>query len=171
MKHAVTDFFSRPMHEYRSGAAAAVVNEKIFVCGGFNGFDTLDSVEFLDPASNIWTLFSSLPSPRFGLAAVSDGSCLLAIGGFNHLAEDTVWKCNTELDSPRWIPQPSLAHCRHFFTANRLRDEIVVTGGKGDGVLSRVEIFDGNYWREAENLPKAYYGHCCVLYSSENSNL
>ncbi|MEZ4860242.1 MAG: S8 family serine peptidase [Caldilineaceae bacterium] len=60
-------------------AAAATLNGKIYVAGGYSGLDLL---EIYDPGTNTWETAASMESARyaFGLAAAPDGY-LYAVGG------------------------------------------------------------------------------------------
>lgn len=65
----------------RSGHAAAVVNNKIYVFGGdFQG--TLQTVTYeLNPATTTWTAKTDIPTPRTELAAETVGGLIYVIGG------------------------------------------------------------------------------------------
>ena len=51
--------------------ASAAVDGKLYVFGGMDAEEELDSVEFYDPTSDRWTLVSSLPSACHSPAAVA----------------------------------------------------------------------------------------------------
>lgn len=57
------DFMS-PMHSPRYQAGCAVLNRKIYVCGGWGDEgQALDSVECYDIITNTWSFVASLPTP------------------------------------------------------------------------------------------------------------
>ena len=62
---------------------ASAPNGKIYAVSGANT-GTYPFVDEYDPASDSWTIRSSIPTPRyyFGLAAAGNGK-LYAIGGFD----------------------------------------------------------------------------------------
>jgi len=69
----------------RGAGCGAVLDGKLWVAGG----EVLDSpdrltnaeVEVYDPVTNGWLVAPELPTPRHGLALVSEGGCIYAIGG------------------------------------------------------------------------------------------
>jgi N-acetylneuraminic acid mutarotase len=66
----------------RDDAAIGVVNNKIYVMGGWNG-GALDNVEVYDPVANTWTIKASMPySTAMGTAAVVDNK-IYVMGGLN----------------------------------------------------------------------------------------
>jgi N-acetylneuraminic acid mutarotase len=58
-----------------------VVNGKIYVIGGWDGYSTLNSVEEYDPTTNSWRKIASMPTARYGLATAVVGNKIYAIGG------------------------------------------------------------------------------------------
>ena len=80
----------------RSDAAAAAGNGRLFVSGGFDGRDSLNSVEMYLPSANSWTEVAVLPYRVTGLlyfsscqfiiffpahAMLHNGSSLIVLGG------------------------------------------------------------------------------------------
>ncbi len=49
----------------RANVAIAMVNERLFAVGGFNGKSFLNSVEFLDPETDEWTSFLPVEGAKF----------------------------------------------------------------------------------------------------------
>ena len=56
---------------------------RIYIAGGFNGTEVLNSVEVYDAERNSWVLVANILSPRSGLCLIADEIYLYAIGGFN----------------------------------------------------------------------------------------
>ena len=48
----------------RSGAGVAVVDNMIYVCGGFDGSQHLSTVECYNPRMDMWTNVSSMSNAR-----------------------------------------------------------------------------------------------------------
>ena len=71
----------------RSGLAAALFNDSIYVFGGENPFNenepskTFDNTEIYDPKNDIWTLGSPLPTARHGHVALTVYDKIYVIGG------------------------------------------------------------------------------------------
>jgi hypothetical protein len=72
------------MQEGRSGFGAAVVDGKIYVCGGevlVQPFSVRDTVEVFDPASTSFRFEAKLPGPLHGVGAVGYGGRMFVFGG------------------------------------------------------------------------------------------
>lgn len=71
------------MHRQRSDASAASLGEKIYIVGGFNGHEVLNSAEVFDVKTNQWSYINSMNNPRSGVSLVAFRGSLYALGGFN----------------------------------------------------------------------------------------
>ncbi|CAE8619674.1 unnamed protein product [Polarella glacialis] len=73
--------------EGRTGAAAAVLDGRLVVCGGCprgsSPSEALRSVESFDPAEGRWEALPPMTLARCGAAAASLGRCLFVCGGMN----------------------------------------------------------------------------------------
>ena len=70
------------MSAARDGPAAAVFDGKLYVMGGYDGQNSLSTVERYDPAKNAWEAVAPMSAARDGpAAAVFDGK-LYVMGGF-----------------------------------------------------------------------------------------
>jgi hypothetical protein len=66
-----------------SAYALAALEGKLYLFGGWNGSDYLDSVYEYDPAQDVWTAKTPMPTARgFAGAAVADGK-IYVIGGYD----------------------------------------------------------------------------------------
>jgi len=74
------------MHRQRSDASAAALHDKIYIVGGFNGQEVLDSAEVFDVETSQWTNIDSMISPRSGVSLVAFRDSLYALGGFSGVA-------------------------------------------------------------------------------------
>ena len=70
---------------------------KIYICGGFNGIECLNSTETYDPETNQWTLVSPMNNSRSGLGVIAYKRDVYALGGFNGIAR----MCSAERYCPR----------------------------------------------------------------------
>eukprot|EP00928_Gymnodinium_smaydae_P046866 TRINITY_DN31244_c0_g1_i1.p1 TRINITY_DN31244_c0_g1~~TRINITY_DN31244_c0_g1_i1.p1 ORF type:complete len:353 (-),score=28.66 TRINITY_DN31244_c0_g1_i1:267-1325(-) len=92
-----------PMRERRSGACAAVLNGRLYVCGGENARTSLRSVECFDHHINAWETVAALAGPRFMGVAVAMAGCLYVGGGFIRLGApfmDSIERFDPETE--RW---------------------------------------------------------------------
>ena len=59
------EWVSQPdMDVERYGTAVAVVESKLYVCGGTSGGDYLDTVEVYDSSAGTWSTGESMPTSR-----------------------------------------------------------------------------------------------------------
>lgn len=58
----------------------------MYVCGGFNGSECLNSGEVYDPETNQWTFILPMICSRSGLGVVAYEGEIYALGGFNSVA-------------------------------------------------------------------------------------
>ena len=69
----------------RTGLAAAELNGKLYVLGGYNTIDRSthyeNTLEEYDPTTNQWTRRSPMPTARYGLGLAAIGGRLYAVGG------------------------------------------------------------------------------------------
>lgn len=70
-----------PMSSARFGAAAAAVNGRLYVTGGFDK-TSLNTVEMYDPTANKWSVTQSMSTPRMLHAALEVEGKLFALGGY-----------------------------------------------------------------------------------------
>jgi len=65
------------------------IPDKIYIVGGFNGTEVLQSGEFYEPICNEWTIIAPMNRPRSGIQLVAHDKNLYAIGGNDGLARQT----------------------------------------------------------------------------------
>jgi len=126
---------------------SAVVNDKIYVIGGYDGFSTLDSVFVFDPASNSWTALVTTGyfTPRQRLTSSVLNNKIYVFGGEDDNGNplDTVEvfdPANNSWDSV--ITKDSMT-ARYALTASAVGNSIYVLGGTPDqeSVYNLNEIF------------------------------
>jgi len=144
--------------------AAAVLDGKVYVFGGTtcDNCGSMAVVEKYDPVSDTWNVSSSLPTPRYRLAAVSVNGSLYAIGGTTNdaAASNIVEVFNPKLN--QWTTDAPLIHNRSGLAASTVDDQqtIWVVGGRNDNLpppdtyISRTEshYVSTNYWIEAAEV-------------------
>src|SRR3989442_15359617 len=73
-----------PMPTARQEVAAAALDGRIFVIGGFGAnFEPVATVEVYDPATDRWEVRMPLPAPTHHLAAAAVGGRLFVAGGYS----------------------------------------------------------------------------------------
>jgi N-acetylneuraminic acid mutarotase len=103
------------MSAKRGGLSAAVLNEKLYAIGGFDGSKFLSSVEVFDPRAGSWLTVDSIASPRaYGDATVL-GDSIYMIGGLGGI--DYVDSVESYQDGVGWEVSSQAIGKRSFLTA------------------------------------------------------
>ena len=165
------------MNVPRSFCASAVIGHRIFVVGGCNTDDELDSVEYLEFASacdnqetkaetvakfisswSTWTTHSELrfSCPGRWCAVVAVGSCLVvAGGGYDRTVEI--------LDTNRnhvWNLPPPFRNDREGCSMVNVANQVAVIGGWRHLSCATLPLMDKNSWcfrRLCEPQPNGWY--------------
>jgi len=104
------------MEEGRWAHASALHQGKIYVFGGRNRVDVLDSVEIYDPDADGWTAGAPMPTPRWLARAFSYGDSIYVVGGYElngsiHMRIDAydpigdAWAAYDPADTTKTLPQ------------------------------------------------------------------
>jgi N-acetylneuraminic acid mutarotase len=134
------------MSQRRHGAAAAALDGKIYVCGGYDGEQALLSVERYDPERRIWEFMPSLQQRRNVAFAVVVHKKLYVCSGCNGAETLKTMECfNPELNV--WELVPPMEQKRHGAAAAAANGQLFVCGG-GDSadtpgrLLDSAELYD-----------------------------
>lgn len=74
------------MNSQRSDGSSCVMDDKIYMVGGFNGQECLQSAEIYDPVTDTWEFIQPMRNRRSGVGACALNGNIYAIGGFNGVA-------------------------------------------------------------------------------------
>lgn len=157
-----------PAPTKRTEVAAAVVEGKIYVVGGFNkpslknalDYAVSRSVEVYDPESNTWSTATPLPEGRHHAGIAVLNGTLYVIGGFAKSllsvwnAVPTVYQYNPV--SAAWRELPQMPTARGALGVTVYRDRLYAIGGyDGERNTAAVEVFDPqtNTWSTAASMP------------------
>eukprot|EP00927_Polykrikos_kofoidii_P011789 TRINITY_DN15038_c0_g1_i1.p1 TRINITY_DN15038_c0_g1~~TRINITY_DN15038_c0_g1_i1.p1 ORF type:complete len:501 (-),score=79.70 TRINITY_DN15038_c0_g1_i1:509-2011(-) len=88
----------------RAAAAAAVVGQRLFVCGGWDGTSPLNTVEAFFADAAAWETVPSMSVKRLGAAAAAAGGCLFVFGGNDNGQLLCSSECFDGSDWFRWNP-------------------------------------------------------------------
>ncbi|KAH7978244.1 hypothetical protein HPB49_004906 [Dermacentor silvarum] len=103
----------------RCRLGVAVLQGKIYVCGGYDGATFLQTAEAFDPVTQQWQFVAPMNVTRSRVALVANCGRLFAVGGYDGVSNlSTVEIYDPEAD--HWMPIASM--CAH-------------EGGVGVGVL------------------------------------
>jgi N-acetylneuraminic acid mutarotase len=133
--------------------AWTVQGDKIWLMGGLRNGATLQTVESYDPRTGAWETGPPLPMPLHHAAAATFRGEVVVLGG----AGDNIADASNKVFALRggnWVELPSLMHARAAPAAAVAGDKLVVVGGQNDKqIVPQTEVFDGNSWRDAADLP------------------
>jgi N-acetylneuraminic acid mutarotase len=156
----------------RSQAAAVYANNRFYVLGGENNGIPLNTVSVYDPNSDEWTTANSMPSTRFGLAAVVHNGFVYSMGGKtnNSVVLDNFEIYNPAQDS--WDNSLVMPRARYGLSAVVYENKIYVVGGEDqNGVpIAELDVFDVNSqsWSQLAPLPepRSFAG---VVFNTDNT--
>jgi serine/threonine protein kinase/N-acetylneuraminic acid mutarotase len=134
--------------------AFTVLDGKIWIFGGMTkGGTGLRTVESFDPQTGAWQPQPSLPIPLHHATAATYRDEVVVIGG----ASENLAQASNKVFALRggnWVELPSLGHARAAAAAAVVGDTLVVVGGQNSKQLvPQTEVFDGESWTQAADLP------------------
>ena len=148
----------------RTDFAGAVLNEKIYIIGGFNKEGkTVNTVEYYDPKKDGWSTASPLPGQLDHASAAVYNGTLYVVGGNDrqdHIEDknpsDKLFIYNSSTD--QWNEGKSMPIGRAALTANFINGTLYVVGGYNDtGASNSNMAYDpiSNQWTEKASMPTA----------------
>src|SRR6266705_5655045 len=148
------------MNTARAGAAAAVIDDGIFVIGGrqstsgpCSGGPYFDTVEKYDIDTNTWSAVAPLPNQRSDMAAVAHGGKIYVFGG----CSDTGVTKEVDMYDPQtntWTPLAIMLTGLASLVAGHSGDKVYAIGGT-DGVSAsdKNEVYDVAHNSWSANTP------------------
>jgi serine/threonine protein kinase/N-acetylneuraminic acid mutarotase len=133
--------------------AWTVLDDKIWIAGGMSHGETLQLVQSYDPQTGAWQPQPPLPIPLHHATAATYRGEVVVIGG----ASDELANASNKVFALRggsWVELPSLTHARAGAAAAVGGDKLVVVGGQNEKKrVPQTEVFDGESWTDAADLP------------------
>ncbi len=157
---------SMPMGLHHTGIGVA--GGLVYVIGGYKQsglsiWQPVASVYAYDPATDVWTERTSMPTARGALAVAEFDGKLYAVGGFGEKGNSAA----VEIYDPahdRWLPRAPLPTPRDHLAVVTLDQKIYAIGGRLNGDYQRnlavTEVYDPavDRWETAPPLPTARSG-------------
>ena len=143
----------------RTELTGTVLDEKIYVIGGYVKKGKKDIVEVYDPDKNKWSTVASLPEPLDHPAAASYKDKLYVIGGAirSNVPSEKLFIYEPVIDE--WKEGEPMPTARRALTANFIDGILYTIGGEGHfhKTLNVNEAYDpvSNTWTEKEPMPTA----------------
>jgi len=136
-----------------------VVNGKIYVVGGWDGYNALGSVEEYDPASNSWKYMASMTTSRYALATATAEGRIYAIGGNWGGSGGHLQTVNEAFSPPEtalvgyWEFDEGSGTIAHDSSGNG-NNGVIHTATWTDGIVGKALHFNGvDSWVEVPNSP------------------
>jgi N-acetylneuraminic acid mutarotase len=153
---------TKPLPIPVSGAGGVVLNDKIYVIGGYTGAINTNIVQIYDPASDIWSAGTPMHSARSEFGAVVWNGLIYAIGG-----QSSIDFNDFEIYDPvsnLWSDGPALPERRKSMAVAVRQGKIYVIGGANvgaSGVNNTMFVYDPgtNLWSTGDPMPTAR--HAC----------
>jgi len=159
------------MQASRGAVAAAVIDGKLYVVGGFSpAWSPVDWLEVYDPVENMWTTLAPMPTPRESVeAAVIDGK-LYVVGGYvrdypGHQGTSTgileVYDPGDDTTPGTWTTLTPMPTDRFAHAVGVINDKLYAVGGNksgsGYGIVNTLEEYDpvANSWMARAPMPTA----------------
>jgi N-acetylneuraminic acid mutarotase len=157
-----------PLPEPRGASAAAVVDGRIVVVGGFGaGMEHSDSTVIYHPGADRWSHAAGTPTPRDHLAAVRLGGEVFAVGGRPIDADRNFDRLEShDLATGRWTTREPMPTRRGGLAAVEMDGRIHVFGGETTRrVFEEHEVYDSrsHTWTEVQPLPTPRHGLAAAL--------
>ena len=124
----------------RIAAAAAAINDEIYLIGGYDlrehlggGAPALSTVDVYDTQTNTWHNAADMPTPRIGACASVFSNDIYVFGGYSrNKPGDLNDKKSVEMYDPRsdiWVKKRDMPTLRRRFTTAVANGKIYVIGG------------------------------------------
>lgn len=142
--------------------AAAVIDGKIYTCGGWYGMGAKPYTLEYDPGSDSWTQKTDMPAARLYHAAASFNGKMYAFGG--RYTYNTAFEYDPAGDS--WATKTPMPTGRYEHAAVTANGKIYVIGGQdGTSIFSTVEEYDPgtDSWTTKSSMPTARTGITACL--------
>ncbi|MFQ5716801.1 MAG: Kelch repeat-containing protein [Nitrospinales bacterium] len=150
-----------PAPTARTEGAAAFLDGKIYVIGGFTSKGIADKVEVLDLKTGSWAEVSPLPRPLHHTSALAVNGRIYVIGGFHSglwTPVASVYEYDPAAD--QWREKRSMPTARGAMAAGVIGGKIYVVGGAHKKFLHLVntdanEVYDpaADRWRKLRPIP------------------
>ena len=152
---------------------AAVLNNQLYYCGGFNVNNFNDTNKCFKNERGNWVAVPSMNEPKYFHTMTTVGSYILVTGGYSSISTDPFGALDSVdiFDGAVWVKLPyTLSSVRERHCAVPVSDtEILIIGGTFGNitlVAEKYNIFTG----DITSIPSSSaerFGHACALLNGE----
>ena len=130
------------MSTLRTRVGVAVLGNKLYALGGFDGHKRLSTVECFDPHFQTWKAVAPMTTRRSALGAVALNGRIFVVGGYDgHISLSTV-ECYLPT-SNSWTFLSPMGTLRSAAGVTELNGKIYAVGGhNGLSIFSTMEVYD-----------------------------
>jgi N-acetylneuraminic acid mutarotase len=133
--------------------AWTVIGDEIWIAGGMRHGEMLQTVESYNTKTGAWQERPPLPIPLHHATGANYRGEMVVIGGASDNLADASNRVFAFRDG-KWVDLPPLQHARAAGAAAVVGDRLVVVGGQNEKKLvPQTEVFDGQSWTQAADLP------------------
>ena len=158
----------------RFGNAAAAVDGKIYIIGGYDRQKNLGGrapalaiVDVYDTQTNTWHTVANMPTPRVAVQTAVFSNEIYVFGGYDRKGfrgtrrnKKIVEMYDTQTDT--WVEKRDMTSFRLHFTTAVIDGKIYLIGGKVEGrfnptSINLIEVYDPltNTWEKRADMPTA----------------
>jgi len=141
------------MSMLRSRVGVAVMHNRLYAIGGYNGQERLNTVEVFDAKTKRWSKVAAMNCKRSAVGAVALGDRLYVCGGFDGISSlDTVESFDPTANE--WTMMPSMTKHRSAAGVVQIYNKIYALGGhNGLSIFDSVEVYDSQTETWTETIP------------------
>ena len=140
------------MNFNRQRHAAAAVDGKIYVMGGYGSGGPLDSVEMYDPQTDSWQQVARMPQGRESHAAAAMGGKIYVSGGVVVGDSCTATLLAFDPQANTWTELASMGTARYGHTSAAIGGKLYVFGGFASATSAEAYDPISNTWAPALEL-------------------
>ena len=153
-------------------ANSTVYDDRLFVCGGFDGVRTRREAYWYDPATDNWSRAADMPYPRYGSPAVVGADGKIYVIGHQEQGKDNFIVQVYDPNVDQWTARPAPVDAGGEPAVAVLEERIFLFGG-GDLKTNRREnkvlVYypAGNRWEQAAPMPVARMGGAAAIWNDK----
>ncbi|EDO49374.1 predicted protein [Nematostella vectensis] len=131
-----------PMNTLRTRVGVAVLDNRLYALGGFDGHKRLSTVEFYNPVLDKWIPAAPMNTRRSALGAATVNGKIYVVGGYDgHISLSTMECYSATANS--WSFLAPMSTLRSAAGVTELNGKLFVIGGhNGLSIFSSVEVYD-----------------------------